>query len=391
MDLSRYTLGKGFDVSKERSPDLLGRETKNIKHVFVEPDNFYSLREQSNYENLDFIFSENLVNQTKFYRILLKEWFYFCKVGGYIIIKFEENNILDFNKLKKEIEILLEEKIKIVDEFKGFGKENYLVFQKTKNALEKNDSIDKWSFGIITMEGQDKGVDDEIESIKKLNIPEYEILIAGDYNGLYKKDKIIRIIEFDDKKNPGWITKKKNIVCENAKYENIVVTHNKFLFDGNWHKGMKKYGNYFEVLSCVISTPEGERAGDWLTYGTDWSKIARIGLLEYKDWDKNVYVDGGFYILKKSVWKKVGWNEKVFWGQGEDIVLSKDWEENGIITRFNRFAKVTSINWRHGKLREYGFNKKRLGQLKNGKFNLAKYLLKQRIKIHILGKDKLHI
>jgi len=170
----------------------------------------------------------------------------------------------------------------------------------------------------------------------------------------------------------------------------VVVTHNKFIFDENWHKGIKKYGNYFEVLSCKILTPKEKRAGDWLTYGTDWNKIARIGMLEYKDWDKYGYVDGGFYILKKSVWRKVKWNENVLWGQGEDIVLSQDWEKNGIVTRFNSYSDILATNWNHEDLQEYKFNAKKLGNLKKGRLKLIKYVLKQGIKTYLLGKNKLH-
>jgi hypothetical protein len=390
MDLSKYTLGFGADVSKKQSEDLLGNQTKNVKHVFMEPNNFYSFKDHFNYESLDFIYSENLINTNKFYRVLLKEWFNLCKIGGHIIVKFTENKILGLDKLKRELTILFNNKIQIEEIFEGNQGETFISIKKIVETLGKEDNISKWSFGILTMGDQDGRVDQEIASILNQNIPEVEIIVCGKYGGEYLANKKITKLAFEDDKNPGWVTGKKNFICKNAKYENIVITHDKFLFDKEWYKGMKKYGNYFEVLSCIIETPEGERAGDWLTYGGPWDKIAKIGLLDYQDWDKNGYLDGGFYILKKSIWEKTKWDENVFWGQAEDIILSKNWEEAGVVPRINPYSKIINQQWNHGRLREYKFHDTKLGKLKSGKISLGWYLAKQIIKTKVLGKNKLH-
>src|SRR3989344_5696967 len=101
--IEKYIKGNGFDVSRESS---LSSENK-IKHVFIEPDNLYSLRNFANFESLDFIYSKNLINETKFYKILLKEWFNICKVGGHIIIEMVPNKILTFSDLIDECNLHL--------------------------------------------------------------------------------------------------------------------------------------------------------------------------------------------------------------------------------------------------------------------------------------------
>ena len=77
MDITKYLLGKGVDVS--RQPIL-----KNCKHFFIEPNNLYFHKKIAPFESLDFVYSKNLINETKFFRILIKEWFYLCRVGGKI-------------------------------------------------------------------------------------------------------------------------------------------------------------------------------------------------------------------------------------------------------------------------------------------------------------------
>ena len=67
--------GKVLDVS--RFPAL---KDKNVNHLFVEPNNFYTLKKAGEPESFDCIYSKNLINETKFFKILIKEWFYACKV-----------------------------------------------------------------------------------------------------------------------------------------------------------------------------------------------------------------------------------------------------------------------------------------------------------------------
>ena len=107
---------------------------------------------------------------------------------------------------------------------------------------------------------------------------------------------------------------------------------------------MRKYGNYFEILSCKIYDSKNRRTEDWVTIGAPKGAIYRNrGFLEYKDWDKNGFICGGFYILKKEVWEKCPWDEHLIWGQGEDVNLAFDYYEKGFVARFNKFASCTTL------------------------------------------------
>ena len=361
--------GEGRDVSKKKILNCL-----NAKHHYISPNNFYSLRECSNYESLDFIYSKNLINTSKFHRILISEWFKFCKLGGKIIIEIQPNKLLNFDELIKECKLLLKNKINIL-----FMEKNILVLEKKKNYLKKKDSINCWSFGIITDGQREDWLENEINSIISLKIPHFEILICGPYNG--EKRNVVKIVQF--KSDKPLICAKKNLICKNAKYENICITHNKFIFNKNWYTGMKKYGNYFEILSCKIQDHDRTRAGDWITYGSKWDKISKIGLMNYMDWDKYGYLDGGLYILKKSVWKSVPWNSKLLWGEGEDLDISRRFYENGYVSRINIFSICNTLKWNHGKFKLFEFNNQKLGKIKHS-CNYPIWYLKQLIKKYLL-------
>lgn len=337
MEIEKYLTGKGIDVSRKSS-----LVAENVKHVFIEPNNLYSLRNDFDYESLDFIYSKNLINETKFYKILIKEWANFCKVNGFIIIEMKSNKILKFLDLVNEINLLLKDKAEILEKTEE-GDECKIIIKKKKEILKKEDSINKWSFGILSDGKRKEQVNLEIESIRALKIPYYEIIICGKYDGDKRDD--VKIIDFNPEK--AWITKKKNLICESAKYENIVITHDRFIFNLDWYEGMKKYGNYFEILSCNITDSEGKRVDDWITSGTELTPdFAFHGIMDPRDWDSGGYIDGGFYILKKDVWRKVKWDETLLWGQSEDLVLSRDFLNNGFVARFNTHSSVKTFSKR---------------------------------------------
>lgn len=162
--------------------------------------------------------------------------------------------------------------------------------------------------------------------------------------------------------------------------------HDKFVLDSDWYKGIKKYGNYFDVLSNIILDENGKRAGDWMTFGTKWPNLSRVALLEYRDWDNDLYLDGGYYVLKKDTWRKAKWDESLFWNQGEDIQLSINFHKNGFVPRFNQYSTCRTLLWRHGYGGIYKFNKYKLGRITNRSKKYYYWYIKQLIKRYIFRK-----
>lgn len=363
----KFLTGNGADLSKNHF-------IKNAKHVYLEPNNLYSLRNFFDPESLNFIYSNGLINETKFSRILIKEMLVYCKVGGKILINFKDNRISNYGKLLSEIKNCIHDKAKII--YSKKGKQNIILLEKVKPFLKKEDSIDKWSFGIITNGQKNDWVEKQIKSIKEQKIPNFEIIVCGTY--FNRKEKNFKYIPFSEKDNLGWITKKKNLICENARYENLCIIHDRIIFEKNWFKGIKKYGNFFEILSCIIKNEEGDRCGDWITSGNYLGKFSKIGMLDYKDNQRFGYLDGAAYIFKKNVWKKIRWNENLFWNQGEDIDLSQRLYQNGFVMRFNPFSSCITLSWRHGNFLIYKFNK-----VKDSQFPWDLNLFKNIIKFYL--------
>jgi len=116
-----------------------------------------------------------------------------------------------------------------------------------------------FTFGIVTS-GLDERVQIVIDSIEKLNIPEYEVIIVGNSN--VQRDRTT-VIPFNENERPAWITKKKNLITQHAKYENVVYAHDYIYYKEDWYRGWLEYGDDYKVCMNRILNGDGTRYRDW--------------------------------------------------------------------------------------------------------------------------------
>ena len=182
-----------------------------------------------------------------------------------------------------------------------------------------------FTFGIITTGYNDDILFKVVDSIKTMNnllVQNYEIIIVGNTNIVVDKN-----IPFDDNVRHGWITKKKNLITTNSKYENIVFLHDYIIFDDNWYSGQCIAGNDFDVRMNRIINYDGSRFRDWCLWVHNNHPIDSIvgkdALLPYNiNLSKYMYISGSYWICKKHIMEEYPLNENLNWGQGEDVEWS---------------------------------------------------------------------
>lgn len=183
-----------------------------------------------------------------------------------------------------------------------------------------------FTFGIVTSGTNDIFINQIIDSIQLMNIPNYEIIIVG--NSLVKR-KNVRIINFDELIKTGWITKKKNIITTEAAFDNIVYMHDYIVFDINWYNEFLKFGD-FKICMNQILNFDGTRYRDWTLWPGNpiWPSNIKINnkecLLPYNitNLTKHMYISGAYWVAKKNVMENFPLNENLCWGQGEDVEWS---------------------------------------------------------------------
>jgi hypothetical protein len=192
------------------------------------------------------------------------------------------------------------------------------------------------TFGIITNSQVNQDV---LNSIFEQNILNYEIIVVGGLNN-YSHGHINHFY-FDESFKKNWITRKKNLIIDEANFENIVFLHDYFRFSTNWYENQKKISD-FDVCMNRILNVDGTRFRDWcawddpdLCYHSGHSII--LPSYEYTK-TEFMYISGGYWIAKKDFMKKNKLNEELCWGEGEDVEWSKRIRNN-----FNYVMNVDSV------------------------------------------------
>jgi hypothetical protein len=157
------------------------------------------------------------------------------------------------------------------------------------------------------------------------------IVVGGNENKTWENYKFIA---FDETVKKGWITKKKNLITQNAQYENIVYMHDYIILGDNWFKGFEMFGDNFDFCMTPIKNLDGSRYRDWTLWPDDLTNI--LGpwdsnyLLPYEiiHLTKYMYFSGAYWIAKKSLMEQYPLNEDLTWGESEDVEWSKKVREN---------------------------------------------------------------
>jgi hypothetical protein len=203
-----------------------------------------------------------------------------------------------------------------------------------------------FTFGIITA-GACQQIATIVESIRKQKIPNYEIIIVGG-TAFIEDDDVIHI-PFDESVKHGWITRKKNIICERAKYENVVLLHDYFEFSPGWYEGFCKFGNNFQFAVNCIKNRNGRRFRDFciFPYGItphfQHRCLLPYDFLPTDHIRKILYISGGYYVIKKSVALKFPLDERLCHSMGEDVYYCRILSQNGIFIECNPFSEVRII------------------------------------------------
>lgn len=195
-----------------------------------------------------------------------------------------------------------------------------------------------FTFGVVTLYENLDQIKEVVSSIRNLRIKNYEILLIGDGEKEkdFKESVDLKKIKFDETVKQGWITRKKNILVDSSKYDNVVVMHDYYTFDKDWYKNFLEFGDNWDVCSNAQLLINGKRHfTDWVIW--DSPVFPRYSAIPYHDWSQTrcMYQSGGYMIVKKDFYKKFPMNEDMSWGSAEDVEwslrmrTSANWKCNG--------------------------------------------------------------
>ena len=326
----------------------------------------YNLKPES--QNLVTI--EFVLQTVKRLRYLIKELDILLKVNAkFNIILYDTSSHSHFTRsrmqIKYEFSISTNGRYKLISSINENGLLK-LTYEKKKSTIIEQDSINSWSFGIVSNGKKNDWVKEIINSINMQNIKNYEIIICGpspfSKNSINKNNsiKIIDDIHTDDYRAP--ICHKKNLIINSSKYNNLCIMHDRFLLPDDWYKNMKLYGNYFEALCLKTLSSKGERFEvDWMKFYYPLTSRFKLNQpLSYNQWHHEVIVQGGIMIIKKNLIQSFMFDERLYWDELEDMQFSKFAYLNGLLISMDSNNYFISRAVRHRPKNKNNFFKKYL-------------------------------
>lgn len=183
-----------------------------------------------------------------------------------------------------------------------------------------------WSIIIITDGNNNDCLNKCIESAEReLKNSLYEIIVVGPPSLKISEDHDLKHISHLSYKElllwsiPGLITRKKNLGASISKYDKLVFTHDYIVFNPGWKSGFDEFGD-FTVCVNIMLNKDGTRHRDWMTW--DHPEVGQA-LLPYEySCNKYQYVNGAYFVVKREFYLKNLLDEKLRWGEGEDVEWS---------------------------------------------------------------------
>jgi hypothetical protein len=137
----------------------------------------------------------------------------------------------------------------------------------------------------------------------------------------------------------AWITKKKNEVTNLALFDTIVYSHDYLIYDENFYDVI--VNSDFDIAVPRILNKDGSRYRDKISWGDPkyppvWIQrecwcppegLYHPGSPRLEPYDREIpreywFVNGTFWIAKKSFMQKYRLDESLCWGDGEDVEFS---------------------------------------------------------------------
>lgn len=217
----------------------------------------------------------------------------------------------------------------------------------------------RFSFGIVTAGGAQASsrVHSMIDSIERERIPDYEVIVVG---GEPIQRERTRHLPFDETAKDKWITRKKNIVTAEAREENVVYMHDYLLLEPGWYEGWRRHGGDFKACMNRIVNSDGTRFRDWCLAPDETARpgrrkagmMTKENILPYSEdsLSKFMYFSGAYWVAKRSVMLEFPLDERLSWGEREDLVWSHQFRNKydftmNSLSAVRIFGKQKTADW----------------------------------------------
>lgn len=295
---------------------------------------------------------ERDLGQIKQWPLVVDEALRSLKPGGIFVVRLRETAFLSIFQLANFIEKWTGGAYQTIDQVAEDG--HYLLTLRLTHAEPRLRPPASVCFALVTDGRKPASVQAFVESVLAMEgraDARTEILICGPPQVLEALGPLANAVRLVDQPTSfatqGWITRKKNLLVDSARCDTIVVAHDRYVVPADFLRRLEAFGYDFDVLAPRQQTADGMALPDWVAAG-DHLAWGVPGWMDHGDYHPFIYVNGGVLIARTELLQRVRWSELLFWGQAEDVDLSRRLSDQGVTPRLAREIVFVSEHPRLG-------------------------------------------
>lgn len=294
---------------------------------------------------------ERDLGSIKQWPLVLDEMLRLLKPGGVLRVRFSESALLSVFQFANFMQKWTAGALELISQARRVSDYEFSV--RLVHAHARDVRLQALAFAVVTDGRKPAAVRNFVDSVRSACVGRdlrYEILVCGPLSArddLEAADDIRFVEQPEAFSRFGWISEKKNLLVNAATAPVVVVTHDRYEVPEGFVEALERFGVDFDVLIPRQVTTDGNPIPDWVTL-SDHLNWTTPGWMQHGDYHPYVYANGGAIIARTSLLKKVRWSPLLFWGQGEDVDLSRRLSDAGAVLRFARNVTLISAPTRAG-------------------------------------------
>jgi hypothetical protein len=253
-----------------------------------------------------------------------------------------------------------------------------ITYEKVaKLPAESDNDLDSWTFGIPVGPGDATVLNAVVKRVLEIDIPNKEIILCGTPGKNFSYLSQVRLVGEDITTPPLQICKKKNRIALEAKYNNLVILHDRVFLPKHFGEMVRRFGPHYPLMtlqSMFFDNRISMHPRRYSDYGIAMGEIAQgqqglhrtsraatsiapsifpeieRGIFAFANpmrfTKDRIYSTGSMYICRKKVWNAYPLDESLHWIEFEDIEHGIRSGNAGVPTRVNPFGITQSITSR---------------------------------------------
>lgn len=215
-----------------------------------------------------------------------------------------------------------------------------------------------WTFGILTAGPSPRAIQ-MIHDILVLDLAAVEVIVCGPSPGPLQADERIRRIDLDQPEPRGWISRKKNLIVDAARYEHVCLLHDRYAIAPALAPALRTCGGLGPVATfpqVYHADLDGRHAIRYADYqqllqadGLAAAQASHVYAFDhvmypaYDDFGETAFCCGGLYVTTRAAWQMVRQDEALYHCEWEDIAFGLACQAIGLPHRIHAGYTMESL------------------------------------------------